>query len=50
MALLNIEPVHEDFGARITGIDPRQPLSDDAVGEIRAAIDDYSFLLFPNMK
>ena len=47
MALLNIEPVHEDFGARITGIDPRQPLSDDAVGEIRAAIDDYSFLLFP---
>ncbi len=47
MAILNIEPLHEDFGARVSGIDPRQPLSGGAVDEIQAAIDDYSFLLFP---
>ncbi len=47
MALLNIEPLHEDFGARVSGIDPSRPLSDEAVRELEAAIDDYSFLLFP---
>ncbi|MBT4490503.1 MAG: TauD/TfdA family dioxygenase [Rhodospirillaceae bacterium] len=48
MAVLNIEPIHQDFGARITGIDMRAPISGEAVVEIKAAIDDYSFVLFPN--
>lgn len=47
MAALTIEKLHPDFGARITGVDLGAPLSDAAVEEIRAAIDDYSFLLFP---
>ncbi|MDP6833152.1 MAG: TauD/TfdA family dioxygenase [Alphaproteobacteria bacterium] len=50
MALLNIEPLHEDFGARVSGIDPSRPLSDEAVAEMRTAIDDYSFLHFPEQE
>ncbi len=48
MAVLSIEPLHEDFGARVQGIDPRQPLAPEVVREIQAAIDDYSFLCFPD--
>ena len=48
MALFDIEPLHEDFGARITGIDLAAPLSAAAVEEIQAAIDDYSLLHFPH--
>jgi alpha-ketoglutarate-dependent 2,4-dichlorophenoxyacetate dioxygenase len=48
MAMLTIEPLHSEFGARITGIDLREPLSAAAVEEIRAAIDEYSFLCFPD--
>lgn len=48
MAMLTLEPLHPDFAARVTGIDLRAPLSDAAVAEIRAAIDDYSFLCFPD--
>ena len=48
MAMLKIEPLHSEFGARITGIDLRKPLPAAAVEEIRAAIDDYSFLCFPD--
>ncbi len=47
MAILNIEPIHGDFGARIGGIDLRQPLPPAALGEIQTAIDDFSFLHFP---
>jgi alpha-ketoglutarate-dependent 2,4-dichlorophenoxyacetate dioxygenase len=45
---LTIEPLHPDLGARITGCDLGAPLSEDTVDEIRAAIDDYSFLCFPD--
>ena len=48
MAALTIEPLHADFGARITGVDLCAPLSDESVEEIRVAIDEYSFLCFPN--
>jgi len=47
MSPLAIEPLHAEFGARIAGIDLREPLKDEAVEAIRAAIDDYSFLCFP---
>lgn len=47
MAALTIEPLHSDFGARITGVDLKKPLSDELVEEIRVAIDEYSFLCFP---
>ncbi|MBC8240833.1 MAG: TauD/TfdA family dioxygenase [Alphaproteobacteria bacterium] len=50
MAVLSIEPLHEDFGARVRGIDPRQPLASEVVTEIKAAIDNYSFLCFPGQQ
>ena len=50
MAVLRIEPLHEDFGARVQGIDLRQPLAPEAVREIQAAIDQHSFLYFPDQQ
>ncbi len=47
MAALSLEPLHDEFGARVGGIDLGAPLSDEAVAELHAAIDDYSFLCFP---
>lgn len=48
MATLHIEKIHPDFGARITGVDMREPVDEAVMEEIRAAADDYSFLLFPD--
>lgn len=48
MTKLSIEPLHADFGARITGIDMRSALADQDVADIQAAIDHYSFLCFPD--
>ncbi len=50
MSLLNIEQVHQDFGACVRGIDLRQALSGEAVAEILSAIDTYSFLHFPGQE
>ena len=47
MGTLNIEPIHPEFGAKITGVDLRDTPSADVVDEIRDSIDDYSFLCFP---
>ena len=48
MATLNIDAIHPDFGGRITGIDVKSELSGGTAEEIRAAIDTYSFVLFPD--
>jgi len=48
MATLRIEPIHPDFGARITGVDMRVDVDEDVMEAIRAAADDYSFLCFPD--
>ncbi len=48
MATLTIEPLHPDFGARISGADFGAGLPEDTVAEICAAIDEYSFLCFPD--
>jgi alpha-ketoglutarate-dependent 2,4-dichlorophenoxyacetate dioxygenase len=45
---LTVEPLHPEFGARITAVDLREPLSDVVVEEIRVAIDEYSFVWFPD--
>ena len=39
MTAFSIAPVHDEFGARLTGPDLKQPLSDAVVEEIRDAID-----------
>lgn len=47
MAELQYEKLHPEFGARVRGVDLGQPLAADAVEEIKAAIDEYSFVCFP---
>ena len=47
MSCLDIEPLNAPFGARIAGLDLTADLSDEDVDAIRAAIDAYSFLCFP---
>ena len=47
MGDLTIVRLHDDFAARITGVDLAKPLSPGALGEVRRAIDAYSFLCFP---
>ena len=48
MNALTIEPLHDDFGGRVGGIDLGAPLGRQAVAEIHAAIDRYSLLWFPD--
>ncbi len=48
MSRLDIEPLHDDFGARVSGIAISGDLSDSDVASIRNAIDTYSFLCFPD--
>ena len=43
---MEIEPIHDDFGARVGGIDLTGPLSPDLVEALHVAIDDHSVLLF----
>ena len=48
MPNLSIEPLHEDFGAKITGVDMSTPLDDATLASVRDAIDQHSFLQFPD--
>lgn len=48
MTQLRIDPLHEDFGARVTGIALSHDLSDADIALIREAIDTYSVLCFPD--
>lgn len=48
MATLTIEPLHPEFGARISGIDLRNDLDGDSLETVREAIDTYSLLVFEN--
>lgn len=45
---MDIEPLHDDFGARVTGVNLAEPLSEGDLGELRALIDEHSVLVFPN--
>ena len=44
----NFEPLHSDFGARVTELDLGEALSASAISAIERAIDDYSLLWFPD--
>ena len=48
MSQLTIEPLHDDFAARVTGVALSGDLSDAEVALIRDAIDTYSVLCFPD--
>jgi alpha-ketoglutarate-dependent 2,4-dichlorophenoxyacetate dioxygenase len=48
LATFDFEPLHPDFGARVSGLDLTQPLSEDQLAELRQAIDTYSLLAVSN--
>ncbi|MCP5082945.1 MAG: TauD/TfdA family dioxygenase [Alphaproteobacteria bacterium] len=48
--MLNIEKLHPDFGARIMGLNLNTDLTPGVVSEIKSAIDDHSFLCFPDQE
>lgn len=43
---LKIEPIHEHVGARISGVDLRQPLSPEQAAAIESAMDEYTVCVF----
>jgi len=45
-AKLEITPLHDEFGARVGGVDLARPLGDETFASIDLAINRYSFLLF----
>ena len=48
MVSLNFEQLHSDFGARVTGLSIENGLSAGVVSQIERAIDEFSFLWFPD--
>ena len=47
---MNITPIHEEFGARISGIDLAQALDEKTFAQIDDAINRYSLVLFENQQ
>ena len=47
MSHISLEPLHDDFGVRVTGADLSGDLSAGQLAQIRDAIDEYSLLCFP---
>ncbi len=47
---IEFEPLHEDFGARVHGIDLSAPLADEDVAAISSGMDEYSVLCFPDQR
>lgn len=48
MTDMRFEPLHPDFGARVTGLDLTGSLGVDDIAAIHAAVDEYSLLCFPD--
>ncbi len=46
--MVNFEPLHSRFGARVTGIDLSDVLDDRTFAQVRAAFAQYSLLVFPD--
>ena len=45
---MEIEPLHDDFGARILGVDLTGELTADLIESLHTAIDEHSVLVFPD--
>ncbi len=43
---MNIDPIHPEFGARVSEVDLSQPLDESTFAQIDEAINRYSILLF----
>jgi alpha-ketoglutarate-dependent taurine dioxygenase len=49
MTELTVRPLTERIGAEVTGLDPRMPLDDETVRQLRAVFDDRAVLVFPDL-
>jgi len=47
---MNIDPIHAEFGARISGVDLSQSLEPNTFNQIDDAINRYSLVLFENQQ
>ena len=47
---MKIDPIHAEFGARVSGVDLSRPLDQPTFAQIDAAINGYSWLLFENQQ
>ncbi|MBT8436887.1 MAG: TauD/TfdA family dioxygenase [Gammaproteobacteria bacterium] len=47
---MNVDPIHSEFGARVTGVDLSRPLDDATFAQIDEAINRYSILLFEDQR
>lgn len=47
---MKVEPIHAEFGARISGVDLSRPLSQSDFDQVDDAINRYSFLLFRDQR
>jgi len=47
---MNIDPIHAEFGARISSVDLSQPLEPNTLNQIDDAINRYSLVLFENQQ
>ncbi len=45
---MQVESLHDDFGARIHGVDLTGPLPPTLVEQLHLAIDEHSVLVFPD--
>ncbi len=48
MSTLQLEELHSEFGCRIKNVDVDGSMDSATIAEIRAAVDAYSFVLFPD--
>lgn len=44
---MQIDRIHPEFGAKVTGVDMTRPLDANAHAQMSAAIDEYSFIWMP---
>jgi taurine dioxygenase len=49
MTKLTIKPLNPAVGAEIQGLEPRTPLDDDTIRQLRAAFDERGVLVFRNL-
>ncbi len=50
MSDYGIEPLHAEFGARVSGLSLRAPLARKTIAEVHDLIDRHSFLCFPGQE
>ena len=47
---MKLDPIHPEFGARVSGVDLSNPLDDETFAAIDEAVNRHSFLLFENQQ